>query len=615
MMHPSTFLLLLLALQGIAQNETKKWYFGKYAGLDFTTNPPTILGASSMSASEGCSSISDQQGNLLFYAYPETVWNKSHSVMANGSGLLGNFSASQGALILRQPGSSNLYYLFTLDADGLTNGLRYSVIDMNLAAGMGSVTAKNVLLYSPSTEKMAATRHCNGHDFWILTHDYNSNSFRAHQLTSAGINTTPVISSIGSIHGSPNPDSRGDMSISPNGKKIALTIAASSLTEVYDFDNSTGVVSNSLILDNSFDTPWGIEFSPNGSKLYVATFPFNNAHIFQFDLCGTSTTSIVNSKIQVANTKHYRGLKLAPNGKIYIARIGDSFLSAITNPNAPGLTCGFVDTAQSVAPNLCYNSLPNMMVRIVEPYTFSASCQQVQFNAVAPTNTVMYNCGTAIFTISGVSWNFGDPASGLSNVSYLSNPSHFYSSPGTYTATLIRQYSCSADTIKAVVTVSASPSFTLTAPTSFCKGETRTLLITPSASYQYSWSPISSSSTSITVSPSATTVYSVTVTDPLTSCLVTKTHTMVMNPCLGINGFMASGTEINIFPNPTDGKLYIQSATTVYVVILDPLGRTVYRSPVFDNQFEVDLSFSAKGVYLLRIESDSVRSYHKVLRY
>jgi PKD repeat protein len=33
-------------------------------------------------------------------------------------------------------------------------------------------------------------------------------------------------------------------------------------------------------------------------------------------------------------------------------------------------------------------------------------------------------------------WDFGDPASGASNVSFLRNPTHDYVAPGTYTVTL-----------------------------------------------------------------------------------------------------------------------------------------------------------------------------------
>jgi len=40
-------------------------------------------------------------------------------------------------------------------------------------------------------------------------------------------------------------------------------------------------------------------------------------------------------------------------------------------------------------------------------------------------------------TITAWAWNFGDPASGINNTSSLQNPSHTFSSPGTYVVTLL----------------------------------------------------------------------------------------------------------------------------------------------------------------------------------
>ncbi|HOZ88173.1 MAG TPA: hypothetical protein PL029_10455, partial [Bacteroidia bacterium] len=60
--------LLLISKVIVGQNDSKKWYFGNQAGLDFMTNPPTILTNGAMTNLEGCASIADPTtGNLLFY--------------------------------------------------------------------------------------------------------------------------------------------------------------------------------------------------------------------------------------------------------------------------------------------------------------------------------------------------------------------------------------------------------------------------------------------------------------------------------------------------------------------------------------------------------------------
>ena len=64
------------------------WYFGAYAGLTFNTNPPTALTNGSLLSEEGCATMSDAQGNLLFYTDGQTVYNKNHLAMPNGTGSL-----------------------------------------------------------------------------------------------------------------------------------------------------------------------------------------------------------------------------------------------------------------------------------------------------------------------------------------------------------------------------------------------------------------------------------------------------------------------------------------------------------------------------------------------
>jgi hypothetical protein len=236
-----TLLVTMLSLLSFSQNETRKWYFGNYAGLDFTTDPPTVLTNNTLLIPEGGASIADTSANLLFYTDAQSIRNKNHAVMSNGAGLLGNHSSTQSSLIIRQPGSYRYYYVFTLDNVGDKDGLRYSIVDLSLSGGTGSVTVKNILLHTPTCEKITGTLHCNGTDVWIVTHDFNSRNFRSHLLTTTGFNTVAVTSSVGTLYSSS--DYYGSIKISPNGKKLGSSVYNSnSVFELYDFDNSTGVV-------------------------------------------------------------------------------------------------------------------------------------------------------------------------------------------------------------------------------------------------------------------------------------------------------------------------------------------------------------------------------------
>ena len=83
MLKKLSFLLFLFSsLLFFAQNETKKWFFGNGAGIDFSTTPPTTLTTGQITTTNGCASMADASGNLLFYTNGITVWNQTHAVMA-----------------------------------------------------------------------------------------------------------------------------------------------------------------------------------------------------------------------------------------------------------------------------------------------------------------------------------------------------------------------------------------------------------------------------------------------------------------------------------------------------------------------------------------------------
>ena len=109
--------LLLLANTLLLAQQANVWYFGDHAGLNFNTTPPSALLNSQMYTHEGCSTVSDSLGNLLFYTDGRDVWNKNHQVMPNGSGLMGHESSTHSAIVIPKPGSNTIYYIFTADAN------------------------------------------------------------------------------------------------------------------------------------------------------------------------------------------------------------------------------------------------------------------------------------------------------------------------------------------------------------------------------------------------------------------------------------------------------------------------------------------------------------------
>ena len=228
--HKILFILLLifLSINIFSQNEANVWYFGDNAGVDFNSGTPTALTDGALSTREGCATISDSLGNVLFYTEGTTIWNSNHQVMDNGSGLLGDYSSTQSAIIVPKPGSDTLYYVFTVPYANDPNGrLYYSVVDISLNGGLGKVIEKNTLLYQPVVEKITSITHANGEDIWVVSHERSTNSYVSFLVTSSGVSATPTISSAGTVHHSPASNWVGYMKISPMGNYIACAIHGS----------------------------------------------------------------------------------------------------------------------------------------------------------------------------------------------------------------------------------------------------------------------------------------------------------------------------------------------------------------------------------------------------
>src|SRR6185369_955314 len=169
------FLLICIDLSAYSQ-QNNNWYFGAQAGLNFNGAVPSTLSNGAMNAPEGCSSISDKSGNLLFYTNGVTVYNRNHQTMLNGTALLGHVSAFQSCVIVPVPNTDSLFYIFTTDAweNNFANGYRYHIVNMNHDNGKGEVVFKNGSLSAPSCERLTAARHANGVDVWVIGNDKSS---------------------------------------------------------------------------------------------------------------------------------------------------------------------------------------------------------------------------------------------------------------------------------------------------------------------------------------------------------------------------------------------------------------------------------------------------------
>jgi hypothetical protein len=497
-------LIYIAAILNIyGQGEYNNWYFGKFAGITFNTpnREPIPLYNNRLDQYEGCASISDLGGTLLFYTNGMNVLDRTGGVMNNSELLKGHQSSTSSAIIVKQPGSSSIYYIFTADAgeylDPPNEGINYSIVDMDLNGGLGGMIAINIPLLKPATEKLTAAKHANGKDIWILTHGWKNNNFYAYLLTSQGITDT-VITSIG-FTPTQNNETIGYMKVSPKGNKVAVAILEKPFFEIYRFDNKSGVFFDRLqiAMDNYF-TLYGLEFSPSGDFLYVGNSRnfVDNHTLFQFDLKDYDAGLIKKSEYIISYTNgHLGALQLAPNNKIYMSVVGRKALSSIDAPNKKCPACSSGGGA-SLGDSLSNLGLP----QAIPNYSYSKSitiCENKLL--ILDPDEFLYDTTHYKFD-----YEWKGPNGYTSKFPVPLIDSVALADSGEYTLTVNYEVNGEIVTIKFknIVTIIPHNNFKLLGDTVFCDGKYTTLSAdTSHADFRYLWSTKETSKTiKVTVS-------------------------------------------------------------------------------------------------------------------
>ncbi|MGX1025089.1 hypothetical protein ACSSV5_002265 [Psychroflexus sp. MBR-150] len=359
----------------------------------------TNEGCSSISKANG-DLLFYTDGQTIWNANHQIMSNANYF---GGTGLNGDPSSTSSGLIVPHPTNEDLYFVFTVDEphhenafaypnqgpanpdgsprttytdtnqsvpqadDGFNNGFAYSVVDMSLNGGLGNVVPnqKNIELvtYDPNnsedvkykcSEKITAVRGENCNSIWVITHF--KDTFYAFFIDENGLNETPVTSQVGPFVSTDSyrRAAIGYLKASPNGDKLITanqTMDFDPVNEVdqgtgnvylFDFDSTTGVVSNPLELVNNVNA-YSVEFSPEGTKAYASVTQFNAPTLLQWDL---EALDIPNSLFTFNGVSGNAAgaIQLAPNGKIYRSMVGQSFLSVINNPELAGNQADYTES-------------------------------------------------------------------------------------------------------------------------------------------------------------------------------------------------------------------------------------------------------------------------------
>lgn len=526
---------LLCSSVVIAQYD--KWHFGNNAFLPVNPDHPR---SGCFSTQEGCAvygtdiySVEDKEYYSLV-TDGVTLFDQQCRPVLNGTGLMGHGSSTQSAVITPYPGDTSRYIVFTAGAglyvENNNIGIRYSVVDFNPTP---EVIQKNVLLLDTATEKLVATLHCNNQDFWVVAHGWGDNKFYAWLVNSSGVASKPVVSAIGAVHERINAEYViGHMKISPNGRKLVVVTNTMKTVQLFDFDNSTGVVSNPVNLPSSvvaFYGDYGASFSPNNDRLYISSITSQKRiQLAQFTVTGTPEQIVASQQIifstAIAAGDNIGALQLAPVhynhrivGRIYCARSNSQYLGVIMEPDREGSACNYIHDGYDLGVIGSTFGLPNC---IDEHFNTGVSCYKPRAQTEEVPQVVCAGESIDFYDASmnkPTSWKWLFPG-GVPASSTQRDPKGIrYDKEGIYNVILIVTNGNGSDTLIMAnnVTVLQRPVANAGADVTICRGESIQLLASGGGSYQ--WQPSIGLSNSQIASPIAspkeTTKYIVKVTD------------------------------------------------------------------------------------------------------
>ncbi len=315
-------------------------------------------------------SISDSQGGLLFYTNGCAIMNKKYQILPNGDSINGGkwfdifwkhcsqgYPGVQDVLLLPDPGNEKGYYLFhkpnIYNAPAPTSRkLYYSYIDGKLDNNNGDVTIKNKKINDADLLYFYLTgiKHKNKKDWWLIQPIESDSSFLIFLVDSLGINQKPN-QNTHQFFNAKNSTGSGTARFSPDGTKYAIYNYFDQL-HVYDFDRSTGILSNHKIIeiyppdeiDRSRVVFSSVEWSPNSRFIYCSS----EYMLHQVDMWA------INPQNAIQLVGEYDGtedpfptlmcfMMQGPDCRIYMTPKSGSFsIHVINKPDELGTDCDFV---------------------------------------------------------------------------------------------------------------------------------------------------------------------------------------------------------------------------------------------------------------------------------
>ncbi len=417
--------MVFFLTQLLAQKEDHQWLFGCTGATppfyDINGNPDTTFGVTVMDFNydppvlrtslyllprfSGCNaSVCNSDGQVLCYTngmqiysgragyiIEDTIaygqyWEDSKGKDNDGNMISYGSVFVDASLILPAPERENIYYVFYTLWDNTPLSIydihaRYlycAEVDMDPAFGLGRLIYKDRVLVSDSLfiqdslaiSGLAACRHANGRDWWLVMPAKYQNRYYTFLMDPSGIHLKGVQES-----GERAAMEVGQVSFSPDGKRLAANSLVNTSNDgskviFFDFDRRNGKLTNprSQRFQAGYGVSNGLAFSPDSRYVYVS----NDQYIYQYDFYNPD---VIGSRTTVATYDWYLyiypgtsvgfpvslgWMGLAPDGRIYVSAGSGSNrkMGVIHYPNERWEKCDVRQHSLHITTNY-FRTMPN----------------------------------------------------------------------------------------------------------------------------------------------------------------------------------------------------------------------------------------------------------------
>jgi hypothetical protein len=166
-----------------------------------------------------------------------------------------------------------------------------------------------------------------------------------------------------------------------------------------------------------------------------------------------------------------------------------------------------------------------------------------------------------------------------------------------YTVVAVDAGGCQTTAAKCV-TIIPNPTVIVNATQTICSGASATLIA--SGASTYTWSNNVASST-IAVSPTSTSSYTVTGAGSDPACLSKKIATVTVNNCTSLDELLsADASQLSIYPNPFKGEITLESQKCIKILIYDNLGHIVMEESYQPGKHTISTEKLNGGIYFMQ---------------